>query len=92
MKSAKANYILGFTDKLQTGTQYGDVLHYLCYTAYVYNVYAWLASPCLLDYTTLNEVFSLSTKQPSSLAGFQLFYEELPSVKRVVRVRRVRTA
>ena len=41
----------------------------------------------------LNEVFWLSTKQQAdSLASFELFYEELPAVKRVTRVRRVRTA
>lgn len=34
----------------------------------------------------------VSTKQPSSLQGFQLFYEELPSEKRIVRIRRVRAA
>jgi len=40
----------------------------------------------------LNEVFWLSTKQQAdSLASFELFYEELPAVKRVTRVRRVRT-
>ena len=34
----------------------------------------------------------MSINEPSSLKSFQLFYEELPSVKRVNRVRRkVRT-
>lgn len=33
-----------------------------------------------------------TTKTMSSLQGFELFYEELPSVKRVTRVRRARTA
>lgn len=33
-----------------------------------------------------------TTKAVSSLQGFELFYEELPSVKRVTRVRRARTA
>ena len=40
----------------------------------------------------VNRGILVSTKQPSSLQSFQLFYEELPSVKRIVRVRRVRTA
>jgi hypothetical protein len=33
----------------------------------------------------------VSTKQQvDSLASFQLFYEELPAIKRVTRVRRIR--
>ena len=41
----------------------------------------------------LNEVFWLSTKQQAnSLASFELFYEELPAVKRTTRVRRVRVS
>ena len=41
----------------------------------------------------LNEVFWLSTKQQAnSLASFELFYEELPAVKRTSRVRRVRAS
>ncbi len=41
----------------------------------------------------LNEVFWLSAKQQAdSLKGFEMFYEELPAVKRVTRVRRVRSS
>ncbi len=34
----------------------------------------------------------VSSTEASSLQGFQLFYEELPQVKRVTRVRRARTS
>ena len=46
----------------------------------------------LLPYDALNEVLWLSTITSSSLQGFELFYEELPSVKRVARVRRQRVS
>lgn len=58
----------------------------------MYNILLIDMQVCECYTHSVNRGILVSTKQPSSLQSFQLFYEELPSVKRITRIRRVRTA
>lgn len=46
----------------------------------------------LLRCVALNEVYRLSSISAGSLQSFELFYEELPKLKRSTRIRRSRVS